>query len=408
MTLYQRERSRTDPSEVMTLDVGRYMTVRTKSEVFRDCEIPNFHSRSAAGEIFNNPMEKVVNETVNYPVWGIADGYRSGIPSTKYHFEGYSNRIYYLPFPTASVDVSGPDNIALTKAHASVGDGIVDALVTGAELNETIQSLANTGIKAAKVFRAIRRFNLKALCKQFSPSEVRDQYLNFRYGLRPTYYDLRDIHEFLTYKRDKTDRRTSRGEHETSYIYNSDTFWNTPQESFQTWITRPQARMCFSRETGYKVKSRAGVLSSVMYEDDISRLLSELGVDRPLSAGWELIPFSFMLDWFINVGDTIRAWEPKPHCRELASWCTTEVEEYTKSTCTAVVFTDIGYKSVITSSDFSSTPHVQSRKTRTRKVDPNLATLPSIDVRLNLAKILDMGAIWHSLRNSSTRGGLRF
>lgn len=408
MTFYQRVRTMSQPNSVMELAPGHTMVTHSWNQKFSDCVVPNFHLRSAQGEVINNPMEKVVNETNTPPVYGEAYGHYSVQPWVHYEFQGYSDRVHHLPWPISSVDTSYEDGIAITQAHASVGDGMVDALVTGAELNETIQSLANTGIKAAKVFRAIRRFNLKALRKQFSPSEVRDQYLNFRYGLRPTYYDLRDIHEFLTVKRNKTDRRTSRGFHETSVTTESDTFWDINPVYFQSWTTRPKVRMCFKREAGYKITSRAGVLSSVMYSDDISRYLSELGVDRPISAAWELIPFSFMVDWFINIGDVIRSWEPKPYCKELASWCTTEVERYRLSTCNTVIFTDIGYKSVIDSQSFNALPHVESQVIRTRTVNPSLNVLPSINVRLNLAKIIDMGAIWHSLRKSTSRNGFRF
>jgi hypothetical protein len=30
---------------------------------------------------------------------------------------------------------------------------------------------------------------------------------------------------------------------------------------------------------------------------------------NPLSIAWELIPYSFVADWFVNVGETLRAWE---------------------------------------------------------------------------------------------------
>lgn len=37
-------------------------------------------------------------------------------------------------------------------------------------------------------------------------------------------------------------------------------------------------------------------------------LLSQLGLLNPASIAWELVPFSFMVDWFGNIGDVINDW----------------------------------------------------------------------------------------------------
>lgn len=42
--------------------------------------------------------------------------------------------------------------------------------------------------------------------------------------------------------------------------------------------------------------------------DDDAHLLSQLGVNNPFSIGWELLPFSFVLDWFMPVGEVLSAW----------------------------------------------------------------------------------------------------
>jgi hypothetical protein len=44
------------------------------------------------------------------------------------------------------------------------------------------------------------------------------------------------------------------------------------------------------------------------------------------AAIWEIIPFSFVVDWFVNVESFIRAVTPKADVHRLAEWVTIETE----------------------------------------------------------------------------------
>lgn len=39
-------------------------------------------------------------------------------------------------------------------------------------------------------------------------------------------------------------------------------------------------------------------------------LAQRLGLTNPAAVVWELIPFSFLIDWFVNVGDVVGSWDP--------------------------------------------------------------------------------------------------
>lgn len=39
--------------------------------------------------------------------------------------------------------------------------------------------------------------------------------------------------------------------------------------------------------------------------DGVAARLAPYGLTNPLLTAWELVPFSFVADWFVNVGDTI-------------------------------------------------------------------------------------------------------
>jgi len=48
---------------------------------------------------------------------------------------------------------------------------------------------------------------------------------------------------------------------------------------------------------------RAWVGGAVRVTNPNLRLASQLGLVNPASVAWELVPFSFLVDWFVNVGD---------------------------------------------------------------------------------------------------------
>ena len=50
---------------------------------------------------------------------------------------------------------------------------------------------------------------------------------------------------------------------------------------------------------GVRVKGEVGVINPNLY------LLQQLGLLNPASIAWELVPYSFVLDWFSNIGQVL-------------------------------------------------------------------------------------------------------
>jgi hypothetical protein len=76
-----------------------------------------------------------------------------------------------------------------------------------------------------------------------------------------------------------------------------------------------------------KGEVRAGVLYEHTFNVNNSY---GLGLENIPSAIWEVIPYSFIIDWFVNAGDYIKACTPKADVKVLAEWTTTEVIEETE------------------------------------------------------------------------------
>lgn len=394
-----RYRSRFE-EETDTIDGIHFYPTWSKTSEMWDKVIPNFAALSARGYIFNNPMQQKFVELV-YPNFTISSETSRGILEFK------ANKWpSFLPLPVVdSDDTETIEDLATTEAHANVGVDQLDLLVSIAELHESVSTIANVGLKLAKVFKKIRKFNLKAIKGLFSVRDIRDQYLEFRYGLRPMYYDLKSVHDYLQSEISPR-RQTARGYSNKTSNRGSDTC-TTYGTRYHPTSDIPTANWTsFSRQTSVEMKSRAGVLFAHQFTDNLSKVLAELGVDRPISACWELIPFSFMMDWFANIGDTIRAWEPKPHISSLASWTVTTVTRESSITTLDIELTKVHkYPTTIYDSLISPATAVCRSTTKVRTPGANLSIIPSFDINLSMPKLIDMGAIFHTLVDSRRRQG---
>jgi hypothetical protein len=48
--------------------------------------------------------------------------------------------------------------------------------------------------------------------------------------------------------------------------------------------------------------------------------MAQLGLTRPLSSAWELLPWSFVADWWLSVGTYLDAIQPSGIYRKLCAW----------------------------------------------------------------------------------------
>lgn len=400
--VYSFNRQRSDYSSTSGDILGYEYLLTEKTREMDDNVIENYKTRSAKGEVFCNYMQQRIDSKES-PFWKSC---YTGLDRFGKPIAGeYTSPVWcnFLPLPDEDTEeINDLQDIAVTQANAGVGADQLDLIASIGELDETVKTVIDVSIKASKIFRDLRKFNLRAIAKRFSVRDVREQYLEFRYGLRPLYYDLKGVHDYL-----KTeichDRQTSRGYSEGSVSISNDTY-NWVDKYIHPWSSRPVADVLYARSTKLRITCRSGVLYAFQFSDDLSKILSEVGVDRPISSCWELIPFSFMIDWFWRVGDTIRSWEPKPHCSTLASWCTVKSEQISEIMPTGINYTNVAYGATVLSS--SITEATVARKcftTITRIPNPSVSIIPPFDVNLSSAKLLDMVAIFWGLKESKRR-----
>lgn len=177
-------------------------------------------------------------------------------------------------------------------------------------------------------------------------------------------------------------RQTSRGfnkvETSTSSTY-------TVMEA--SWRYRVQLQK--SRESNY----RSGVLYRI--EADVNKLTSVWGLNQGFETFWELTPFSFIIDWFFNVGDVISSWQTTSGLTPLASW-TMENHIFREKYVVTYDNYQTAFNNLYETSALPGEIDVVWTFSR-RLPSPPRAVLPSLRIKLDMLKILDLATIGRSL-----------
>lgn len=357
-----------------------------------DVVTPNFRSRIDKGEIICNPFHSIeVEETLSAPgscerIYRSKTGYScsSGHPTATHytHSKGFGTirpalADYLLPsFALNSLTASLAAQ-AVTEAFANIDTSEMLALATVAESGKSYRSMLGIYGRLRKILRHARRLRVEELAKELSPKEIANRWMEVRYAIRPLIYDAYGIANSLQKNRGyerRTFRGSAVGSTSESDVVNG------------VGIAGRVLHNC-NRTNTLESSARAGVLCDVSIND-----LTVFGVDQLFETAWELAPLSFIVDWFVNVGDWIAAHTPNAGVNQRASWVTT------KGVLTQTVSGGQAYWSLLSSQEAVSLSMCSSSKTKVsteiiRSVDPSISSFPAVDMRLDTFKLTDLGII---------------
>lgn len=303
-----------------------------------DTKIPQYRKRSALGEIFNNSFLNVSDEwTFTDLVAANATG--PGGWTENHQWKGcltyQSQGSVSLPI---SLDLDDVVRNAQLEALGNVNATDVDAVAFAGEWSKTVRLHRDLGEGLLKLFKGTREIRRKASFEKlpvyderglpvlnragkpvyryahrpgeskFKGSRSREAanlYLAGRYGVLPLLSDLENAVKFLGRKHHP--RFTARGNamaqgQRTTGIPASFGYYGT-------WMLIMTVTRTFEARYG------------ILYEaDEFTRRMAQLGLTRPLSSAWELLPWSFVGDWFLQVGQYLDAVQPTGITRNLSAW----------------------------------------------------------------------------------------
>lgn len=164
------------------------------------------------------------------------------------------------------------------------------------QIRQTADMLANAVVRGGEFLRALRRGDAAALWRMNLLGHGRsgttrgthtasNLWLEYVYGWKPLAQSIYDYSEVLTMQVDPNRLLTGRGAGKSFGSLS----WNNGFDITDTY------------ETSARTVLQAKASSDLLYR------LNSLGVTNPLSIAWELVPWSFAVDWFIPVGNTLDA-----------------------------------------------------------------------------------------------------
>lgn len=308
-------------------------------EEMNDCLIPDFRRRIAQGEVFMNPLSKQkMTIDVGYgqslgewkQLTPVCDApytyqqhwksYLQGDSTFGRRFSGFN----FVLSPGGSLlapasvisaeELEDAVNEASTACLSERGRSHINLWETLAEADKSFGLIGSAMHEISRIVDrsngVLGRRNGKRLLN--TASGAAGLWLGYRYGLKPLMDDVDGICEGLQKQLGKV-RQTSRGEVKISESVST----NTATRVYSTWDCT------YTHQIIEEYKIRAMSL-----DEHVASLGYNLGLSGKDRATlfWEMIPYSFVLDWAVNVGDFIGALVPAFGFTQLGSCVTIKRE----------------------------------------------------------------------------------
>jgi hypothetical protein len=212
------------------------------------------------------------------------------------------------PLPAAFYGPSSSDywpsnnliNKTVTKALLKARDQKVNLAVSLAEAHKSIDMITSSVTSIVSAYSALRKGNISKAFQSLGLTKRRtlkgtafsDRWLEMQYGWLPLLGDVHGAYEELTRTFRKHGIRfkvTARGS----------------ESSNATGIVKGQVASGPDQRWSCQTEKRVQVILHYEVSNPYLLQASAVGLINPFEIAWELIPFSFVIDWFIPVGNVL-------------------------------------------------------------------------------------------------------
>lgn len=233
----------------------------------------------------------------------------------RYEVMDASADVFY-PFEVAAsqwnnFDFSGLTADAKVKCLAKVRDMKVNLPVFFGEGRQTVRMLTDTARTLYKSYRAFRRGRFKQAADILGITKpsgtAANHWLAYQYGWKPLLSDA------LGFAKLAFDHLEMGGRKPRMTVTAKNSVTQHDKYSV-TGVGIAGLQGNFVAEGDITVTSKAGLLVELDYSPSALAAQLGLGLTDPLLLAWELTPFSFVFDWFIDVGGYLES------CSALQGW----------------------------------------------------------------------------------------
>lgn len=179
---------------------------------------------------------------------------------------------------------------ALTECLNKIGGKQTDVLTNLATLRQSHSMIASNAVAIASALRAVRHGNIALAAKNLSGRRTMGGlYLEWQYGWKPLADDL--VGAFNLFKGDASsvDGRVKETRRITKQISHTQ---DTPHMGYK-WSCEGKAIYTCHLE---------GII-----QNNYLHAANTWGLTNPFFTAWDLVPYSFVLDWFMPVGNFLEA-----------------------------------------------------------------------------------------------------
>lgn len=233
------------------------------------------------------------------PVWGL-------------HVDGQMMRLPVHNTGDAAV-VADLDARCLTKLYERVKNQSTNLATAMAQGVQTKNLIADAVMRIIKALLAIKRLQFTKALRSLLPTNskaVANDYLAYQFGVKPLISDINGILNQVN--------KPESSEFTVNATVKSDkVIGNSTQSVNYYW----KGTLTFSTMTQHTVKYSARIRTSTGVRD-----LGRLGFTNPAALAWEIIPWSFIIDWLIPIGNYLNSQDAFVGCQVLSVHRTVIVE----------------------------------------------------------------------------------
>lgn len=229
-------------------------------------------------------------------------------PSTKYSGEYLGVSGYNVPsFSEPSVNWAYLHQEAVARCNQATFDVLTEIAEAGEALRMVRNFKKNMMLRVKRVVRAWKRERRyinrhdgestwgteRAMLEAFSGA-----WLEYRYGWRPLVGSARSLYDAV--------QRMSQGVYQFAEGRKSQT---DTQESTSSWCVFVSSYFHDWNIPGTLFHSKRTDVNTAFAQRKVFCALRNFGMD-PLTTAWELVPYSFVVDWFLNIDSVLSAHSP--------------------------------------------------------------------------------------------------
>jgi len=208
------------------------------------------------------------------------------------------------PSGAPSLYDSVPDWNAWWRAHGQCMDEVMDRKFNFAqfvaERKQTVDLITDSALRLGKAARSLRKGDLYGMRKALGYSggkikrlsnSVSNDWLAFQYGWKPLLSDIKGAAEHLAQNHLGRPLVLRVSKSAKGVVKGFTVSEQSDRQPGTTWWTQGETQSRFKVYLEYEVTN------------DFIRQGSQLGITDPLTLAWELMPWSFVVDWFVPVGN---------------------------------------------------------------------------------------------------------